>query len=218
MGVRNEWNTYTLGRYSEQPDETKFRATVIQAEKDRVVTQVEKDRVVTQAEKDRTISNDVSVVQLEKDRVVTQAEKDRTISNEVSVIQTDYSKLKGTTKITDGIVLAKLTPEGYQDVKTHTPQFCFTKDYADAQTDFTIITPTAGKKIQIVSTYASVGTNATNVTVAFVTSGDIAFKLYTEKKSSTVGNNICKTGAVGEAIKLTCPASTFISIGYDEVD
>lgn len=45
MSVRNEWNTYTLGRYSEQPDETKLKATV------------------TQAEKDRTISDDVSVVQ-----------------------------------------------------------------------------------------------------------------------------------------------------------
>lgn len=28
MGVRNEWNTYTLGRYSEQPDATKLKATV----------------------------------------------------------------------------------------------------------------------------------------------------------------------------------------------
>jgi len=114
------------------------------------------------------------------------------------------------------IVLSSLT-ERYLDVKTHTPEKCFASDYAGAQTDFTIITPTAGKKIQIVSAYASVGTNTTNVTVAFVTSGDVAFKLYTEKKSSTVGNNICKTGAVNEAVKLTCPAMTFISIGYDEV-
>jgi len=27
--VRHEWNTYTLGRYSEQPDETKLRVTAI---------------------------------------------------------------------------------------------------------------------------------------------------------------------------------------------
>ena len=39
MAVRNEWNTYTLGRYSEQPDATKLKATVTQAEKDRIVGQ-----------------------------------------------------------------------------------------------------------------------------------------------------------------------------------
>ena len=45
--VRSEWNTYTLGRYSEQPDATKLKATVVQYEKDRVVTQAEKDRILS---------------------------------------------------------------------------------------------------------------------------------------------------------------------------
>jgi len=197
MGVRNEWNTYTLGRYSEQPDATKLRATVTQAEKDRVVEQPDETKLKS---------------------TVAQAEKDRTISNDVSVIQTDHSKLKGTTKITDGTEIATITPDGYQDVKTHTPEKCFTQDYADAQVATVIIIPTAGKKIRIVSIYSSVGANATNVTLAFGTSGHIIFKHYTEKKSATVGNTICATGATNETIKLTCPETTFISIGYDEVN
>ena len=164
MGVRNEWNTYTLGRYSEQPDATKLKATVTQAEKDRVVTQAEKDRVVTQAEKDRVVE------------------------------QSDHSKLKGTNKITDGTRIATVTPEGYQDVKTHTPEYCFTHDYATEQTDLTIITPTSGKKIQVVSVYASAATDSKNVTIAFVTSGELIFKLYVAKKFSHTGNVICKTG------------------------
>jgi hypothetical protein len=43
--VRSEWNTYTLGRYSEQPDATKLKATVVQYEKDRVVTQSDYDKL-----------------------------------------------------------------------------------------------------------------------------------------------------------------------------
>ena len=119
--------------------------------------------------------------------------------------------------ISDGTETATVTAEGYLDVKTHTPEKCFTHDYADAQSNVVIITPTAGKKIRIVSVYSSVGANATNVTLTFGTSGNIFFKHYTEKKSTTVGNVICATGATNETVKLTCPGTTFISIGYDEV-
>lgn len=115
------------------------------------------------------------------------------------------------------IPLSSLT-ERYLDVKTHTPQHCFAHDYADAQTGLTIITPTADKKILIVSTYSTVGQNATNVTLYFETSGNIFFKHYTEKKSAVTGNVICATGGVNESIKISCPADTFVSIGYDEVD
>jgi len=147
--VRNEWNTYTLGRYSEQPD---------------------------------------------------------------------HSKLKSTTKITDGTNIAKLTSQGYQDVQTHTPEYCFANDYADAQTDQEIHTPASGKKIRISQVYVSTKTINVDVTVKFSTSGKIFFKLYTDKKAAQAGNNICATGDVNEGVKLTCGDGTFVSIGYDEVD
>jgi len=125
--------------------------------------------------------------------------------------------VKGRVGITDGVDNATVTSEGYLDVKTHTPETCYANDFTDAQVDTTIITPTSGKKIRIISAYASVGANATNVTLSFVTSGNVFFKLYTEKKSESSGNVICATGAVDEAVKITCPETTFVSIAYDEV-
>jgi len=176
MGVRNEWNTYTLGRYSEQPDASLLNATVVQDE------------------------------------------KDRTISNDVSVVQTDYSKLKASSKITDGTNIANVTDDGYQDVQTHTPEHCFDGDYAGAQTDQEIHTPNIGKKLRIRQVYVSSKTVNVDVTLKFSTSGRIFFKLYTSQKASQVGNVVCATGDVDEGIELTCGAGTFVSMGYDEVD
>lgn len=114
------------------------------------------------------------------------------------------------------IPLSSLT-ERYLDVKTHTPQVCFTQDYAGAQAAAVIITPTAGKKIRVISAYVSTATNTTDVTLAFGTSGNVLFKLYTNLTGSSAGNDICATGATNETIKLTCGDETFVSIGYDEV-
>jgi len=119
--------------------------------------------------------------------------------------------------ITDGTETASVSIDGYLDVKTHTPDKCFASDYAGAQAAAIIITPTAGKKIRIVSSYVSTNTVATDVTLAFGTSGNIFFKLYTAQKAAQTGNEICALGAVDETIKLTCGAATFVSIGYDEV-
>ena len=121
------------------------------------------------------------------------------------------------TLISDGTETATVTEDGYLDVKTHTPEKCFAADYAGAQAAAVILTPTAGKKIRIVSVYVSTSTVATDITLAFGTSGNIFFKLYTDQKAAQTGNNICATGAVDETIKLTCGAETFVSIGYDEV-
>ena len=119
--------------------------------------------------------------------------------------------------ITDGTETATVSADGYLDVKTHTPEKCFAGDYAGAQAAAVIITPTAGKKVRIVSTYVSTTDNANNVTLAFGTSGNIFYKLYTNLRGSATGNEICALGAVDETIKLTCGAGTFVSIGYDEV-
>ena len=121
---------------------------------------------------------------------------------------------------TDGdgnvIALSSLT-ERFLDVKTHTPEKCFHTDYAGSQAAVVIITPTAGKKIRVISVYASTATNTTDVTLAFGTSGDVIFKIYTNLTGSSAGNDICATGAINETIKLTCGSDTFVSIGYDEV-
>lgn len=119
--------------------------------------------------------------------------------------------------LSDGTEIATVTADGYLDVKTHTPEKCFNADYAGAQAGVVILTPTAGKKIRVVSVYASTNTVATDITFAFGTSGNIFFKLYTAQKASQTGNNICAEGAVDETIKLTCGADTFVSIGYDEI-
>lgn len=119
-------------------------------------------------------------------------------------------------KVTDGIESATVTSDGYLDVKTHTPENCFAADYADAQAAAVIITPTAGKKLKIISVYVSTNTTTTDVTLAFGTSGNIFFKLYTAQKAAQTGNDICALGATNETVKLTCGAGTFVSIGYDE--
>jgi len=119
--------------------------------------------------------------------------------------------------IGDGTTTATVTEDGYLDVKTHTPEKCFASDYAAAQTGAVIITPTAGKKIRVISVYVSTNTVNIDITLAFGTSGNVFFKLYTAQKAAQTGNNICALGAVNETIKLTCGADTFVSIGYDEV-
>ena len=119
--------------------------------------------------------------------------------------------------LSDGTETATVTTDGYLDVKTHTPEKCFASDYAAAQAAAVIITPTAGKKIRIISVYVSTNTTTTDVTLAFGTSGNIFFKLYTTQKAAQTGNEICAVGATNETIKLTCGDNTFVSIGYDEI-
>jgi len=120
------------------------------------------------------------------------------------------------TLLSDGTTTATVTEEGWLNVKTHTPDKCFAADYAGAQAAAVILTPTAGKKIEVISVYASTETSTTDITLAFGTSGDIFFKLYTTNKADATGNVICATGAIDETIKLTCGAGTFVSIGYNE--
>ena len=120
-------------------------------------------------------------------------------------------------RLTDGIDDSSLTPEGWLNVKTNTPEDCYAADFTGAQTATVILTPTAGKKLKIRTVYVSTETTTTDITLKFTTSGDIFFKLYTAQKASQTGNEICATGAIDETINLTCGAKTFISIGYDEL-
>lgn len=127
------------------------------------------------------------------------------------------TQIIGSVKISDGTETATVTTEGYLDVKTHTPEKCFHQDYAAAQAAAAIITPTAGKKIRIISVYVSTDDDGTDITLNFTTSGNIFFKLYTTRWGAAAGNVICAESATDETISLTCGPGTFVSIAYDEV-
>lgn len=96
------------------------------------------------------------------------------------------------------------------------PTLCYTNDFAGAQVATTIITPTAGKSIEVKGVYVSSNVVNVDVTIAFA-GGAIAFKLYTANIASETGNLICAKGAVDEVLEITCGAGTFVSVGYDEL-
>ena len=93
---------------------------------------------------------------------------------------------------------------------------CHSEDYSGAQTAVTFLTPTSGKKLIIKQVYASTDVNNVDITLEFVTSSKIAFKLYTSKKQAHTGNISCEEGAVDEVLTLTCGAGTYICVSYDE--
>ena len=80
----------------------------------------------------------------------------------------------------------------------------FTQDYAGAQTNLTIITPSSGKKLEIIGVYVSTSTVNIDITLDFVTSGNIVFKLYTAQKATDSGIPCHHDGAVDESLRLTC--------------
>ena len=92
----------------------------------------------------------------------------------------------------------------------------FAQDYSGAQTNLTIITPSSGKKLEIIGVYASTSTVNVDVTLDFVTSGNIIFKLYTAQKATAVGIPCHHDGAINESLRLTCGANTFICVSYIE--
>ncbi len=116
-----------------------------------------------------------------------------------------------------GEYIARVTPEGWLETKSHSSDKCFGEDFAGAQENQEIITPSAGKKMVVVQVYVSTEDEATDVTLKFADSGNVFFKLYTSKKQAQAGNVICGKSAIDEGIELTCGAGTFVSISYDEV-
>ena len=92
----------------------------------------------------------------------------------------------------------------------------FAQDYSGAQTNLTIITPSSGKKIEIIGVYTSTSTVNVDVTLDFATSGNIVFKLYTAQKATDSGIPCHHDGEVDESLRLTCGANTFICVSYME--
>jgi len=95
---------------------------------------------------------------------------------------------------------------------------CYSRDFEGAQTALTIITPDPGKKLVVKQVYASTSTVNIDITLAFATSAETVFKLYTAQKATATGNIVCGVGAVDEVLSLTCGANTFISVAYDEIN
>ncbi len=92
----------------------------------------------------------------------------------------------------------------------------FAQDYSGAQTNLTIITPSSGKKIEIIGIYASTSTVNIDITLDFATSGNVVFKLYTAQRATAAGIPCHHDGAVDESLRLTCGANTFICVSYME--
>ena len=78
------------------------------------------------------------------------------------------------------------------------------------------MTPSSGKKLEIIGVYASTSTVNIDITLDFATSGNIVFKLYTAQKATDSGIPCHHDGAVDESLRLTCGANTFICVSYME--
>ena len=92
----------------------------------------------------------------------------------------------------------------------------FAQDYSGAQTNLTIITPSSGKKLEIIGVYTSTSTVNIDVTLDFATSGNIVFKLYTAQRATATGIPCHHDGSTNESLRLTCGANTFICVNYIE--
>jgi len=108
-----------------------------------------------------------------------------------------------------------ITPEGR--IRISKNDFCFGGDYGAAQTNQLILSPTSGKKLQIVQVYASTKSNTVDVTLKFAVSDKIFFKLYTALQGTAIGEMICAVGDVDEGVELTCGIGTFVSFAYNEI-
>lgn len=94
----------------------------------------------------------------------------------------------------------------------------FSQDYSGAQSNLTIITPSAGKKLHIERVFVSTSTTATDVTLDFATTGNVVFKLYTAQIATTAGIPCHHDGQTNESLRLTCGAKTFVCVDYYEHD
>ena len=176
--VRHEWNTYTLGRYSEQPDETKLKGTVTQAEKDRVVE------------------------------------------------QSDHSKLKSTTKITDGThdvstIYDYKTGETSIITSRAAGKTTFTEEYGSNQTNEAIITPAAGRKLCIAGIHTSMDADAGDISLDFVTSNKKVWRHYGAKFKTSPSKDLHIDGRVDESLTLNSTQGAnniFVMVNYREID
>lgn len=126
--------------------------------------------------------------------------------------------LAGLSVIWGGGRVATITLDGYLDVKTHTPDGCYSKEQDVDRDSFVIVTPPSGKAIEVIQAYAA-SKSDTDIRIYFTGNEDgVIFTLYPTKKSSALGAIICATGAVDQSISLDCGADSFIQFGYNIIE
>lgn len=109
----------------------------------------------------------------------------------------------------------KYNESGELLVYTNESYKTFTVDYANAQNDVAMLTPSSGKKLEIIGVYASTDDKLTNIDVHF-DSGTQVFKLYTTNQQTSSESNVHIEGDIDESLDVTCGAGTFISVVYYE--
>jgi len=101
------------------------------------------------------------------------------------------------------------------------PPNTFTNTYTGNQAGITLITPTAGKKVQVIGVYLTSEDAIFVATVEFLVSGQVIVKHF---ESATLGSYIpCNiTGNTNEVLSLTITGSAgrdwFVQVNYAEVD
>lgn len=128
------------------------------------------------------------------------------------------TQLIGSVKISDGTETASVNPDNELNVNTTDKLITITADYAGAETDTTVLTPTVGKKIEIHQVYVSTAVTNVDVIVDFGTSGNIIHKLYTSNFTAAASATLHMVGATNEVVRITCGAGTFVAITYHEID
>jgi len=89
-------------------------------------------------------------------------------------------------------------------------------DYGSSQTNTTIITPSAGKKLEIHSIVLSSSATTGVSVIEFLTSGGLAYKFYHTSQSRGSSGIIHLDGNIDEVLSISCPANTFIGVVYHE--
>ena len=96
-----------------------------------------------------------------------------------------------------------------ENVSTHVQNFSI------SQSNITILTPTAGKKLEIHGISVSTDDKLTDVTLDGATTGNI-FVLHTTNTTTGGSTDMHLDMAINEPLRITCGADTFVVVNYHE--
>lgn len=95
----------------------------------------------------------------------------------------------------------------------------FTEEYLTGQTDLAIITPTPGRKLDIVGLLIATDSITADVSLDFVTSGKKVMRLYSSAFARMINDDMHIEGDVDEVLTFNSTAGnykTFIMVNYRE--
>lgn len=115
-----------------------------------------------------------------------------------------------------------LTPGNASGASTYiVPPYTYTIELTGDQTDLTLVTPTAGKKLQVIGVFLTSEDALFEAVIEFLTSGKVVMKHF---ESATLGSYIpCNiTGNTNEVLSINISNSAgqkwFIQVNYAEVE